>query len=127
MVLVLHQSGVSHGHQHERQGGCNHENASVRAAFVHVLGDLVQSVGVLVAAAIIHFWVCVRGTFMCSLFRKAKDGSLASAETITAHFIFGSCVPHSLNIKQQIQFAHFCSRLWFWGRPSRSRRMFSGY
>lgn len=71
MVLVLHQSGVSHGHshgpqQHQRQGRCNHENASVRAAFVHVLGDLVQSVGVLVAAAIIHFWVCVRGTFMCS-------------------------------------------------------------
>uniref|UniRef100_H2SRN1 Probable proton-coupled zinc antiporter SLC30A3 n=1 Tax=Takifugu rubripes TaxID=31033 RepID=H2SRN1_TAKRU len=61
MVLVLHQSGVSHGHshaphQHQRPGRCDHENASVRAAFVHVLGDLVQSVGVLLAAAIIQFW-----------------------------------------------------------------------
>lgn len=68
MVLVLHQSGVPHGHshgthRHQRQGRCNHENASVRAAFVHVLGDLVQSVGVLVAAAIIHFWVRMGGTF----------------------------------------------------------------
>lgn len=53
MALVLHQSGVSHGHG----GHCNHGNASVRAAFIHVLGDLVQSVGVLLAAAIIHFWV----------------------------------------------------------------------
>lgn len=56
-----------------------------------------------------------------------KDGCLVSAETTTAYFIFGSCVPHSPSIKQQIRFAHFCSRLWFWGPPSRSRRMFSGY
>lgn len=76
MVLILHQSGVSHGNsprpsQHPQQGHCNHGNASVRAAFIHVVGDLVQSVGVLLAAAIIHFWVGVRGTFMLRL-RKAK-------------------------------------------------------
>lgn len=69
MALVLHQSGVSHGsshrpHQHPQRGRCNHGNASVRAAFIHVVGDLVQSLGVLLAAAIIHFWVGVRGTFM---------------------------------------------------------------
>lgn len=61
MVLILHQSGVPHGNghrpnQHQQQGHCNHGNASVRAAFIHVVGDLVQSVGVLLAAAIIHFW-----------------------------------------------------------------------
>ncbi|XP_072222176.1 proton-coupled zinc antiporter SLC30A2-like [Leuresthes tenuis] len=65
MVLILHQSGASHGHGHKgpksqlqrekRPHGHSHSNASVRAAFIHVLGDLLQSVGVLVAAAIIHF------------------------------------------------------------------------
>lgn len=71
MALILHQSGVSHGDghrpkQHQQQGRCNHGNASVRAAFVHVVGDLVQSVGVLLAAVVIHFWV-----------RKAKRWRLA--------------------------------------------------
>uniref|UniRef100_A0A671WA84 Probable proton-coupled zinc antiporter SLC30A3 n=2 Tax=Sparus aurata TaxID=8175 RepID=A0A671WA84_SPAAU len=68
MVLILHQSGASHGHSHgfpsgrlqgdeQRQGhGHHHGNASVRAAFIHVVGDLVQSVGVLLAATVIHFW-----------------------------------------------------------------------
>ncbi|KAG8013152.1 Zinc transporter 2 [Nibea albiflora] len=67
MVLILHQSGASHGHshsfpsgrEHDRDGhrhGHHHGNASVRAAFIHVVGDLVQSVGVLLAATIIHFW-----------------------------------------------------------------------
>ncbi|XP_068436666.1 proton-coupled zinc antiporter SLC30A2-like [Clinocottus analis] len=70
MVLILHQSGASHGHSHgftasrapagERHRGSGHRhghgNASVKAAFIHVVGDLVQSVGVLLAAAIIYFW-----------------------------------------------------------------------
>ncbi|CAL8288783.1 unnamed protein product [Gadus morhua 'NCC'] len=64
MALILHQSGASHGHSHAltsdppgrkgRKGGHAHGNTSVRAAFVHVLGDLLHSVGVLVAATIIH-------------------------------------------------------------------------
>uniref|UniRef100_A0A3Q4GY97 Solute carrier family 30 member 2 n=1 Tax=Neolamprologus brichardi TaxID=32507 RepID=A0A3Q4GY97_NEOBR len=44
--------GNSHGHSH----GNGHDNASVKAAFVHMVGDLVQSVGVMLAATIIHFW-----------------------------------------------------------------------
>ncbi|XP_068577954.1 proton-coupled zinc antiporter SLC30A2-like isoform X2 [Cebidichthys violaceus] len=74
MVLILHQSGASHGHSHalpasrlqthkRRRGSGHHHghhhghgNASVKAAFIHVVGDLVQSVGVLLAATIIHFW-----------------------------------------------------------------------
>ncbi|KAM8737830.1 proton-coupled zinc antiporter SLC30A2-like isoform 2-T2 [Acanthopagrus schlegelii] len=68
MVLILHQSGASHGHSHgfpsgrlqrdeqRQEHGHHHGNASVRAAFIHVVGDLVQSVGVLLAATIIHFW-----------------------------------------------------------------------
>ncbi|XP_035024260.2 zinc transporter 2 [Hippoglossus stenolepis] len=66
MVLILHQSGASHGHGHshgvstsrlQRNGERHsHGNASVRAAFIHVVGDLLQSVGVLLAATVIHFW-----------------------------------------------------------------------
>ncbi|XP_037652099.1 zinc transporter 2-like [Sebastes umbrosus] len=66
MVLILHQSGASHGHSHtfttsqlqrdKHHHGHGHGNASVKAAFIHVVGDLVQSVGVLLAATIIHFW-----------------------------------------------------------------------
>ncbi|XP_061781283.1 proton-coupled zinc antiporter SLC30A2-like [Nerophis lumbriciformis] len=52
MVVILHQSGVGHGHGH----GHGHDNASVKAAFIHALGDLVQSLGVLLAAAVIHVW-----------------------------------------------------------------------
>uniref|UniRef100_A0AC35FP46 Uncharacterized protein n=1 Tax=Panagrolaimus sp. PS1159 TaxID=55785 RepID=A0AC35FP46_9BILA len=46
-----HSTGTSHGaHDHDHQ-----ENLNIRAAFVHVLGDLVQSIGVLIAAIIIKF------------------------------------------------------------------------
>ncbi|KAJ0055256.1 hypothetical protein NL108_013571, partial [Boleophthalmus pectinirostris] len=81
MALTLHQSGhghshgglSSHGHGHGHSNGPksnqepdleqNHDqghraqqaNASVRAAFVHVVGDLLQSLSVLVSAIIIFF------------------------------------------------------------------------
>lgn len=51
--MALHQTG--HGHGHGAPG--EQPNASVRAAFVHVVGDLLQSVGVLVASYIIFFKV----------------------------------------------------------------------
>ncbi|KAG2467495.1 zinc transporter 8-like [Polypterus senegalus] len=71
MGLVLHQSG--HGHSHGGHSNHSHDNdvekcatergekkrpqpnASVRAAFVHVVGDLLQSISVLVSAIIIFF------------------------------------------------------------------------
>ncbi|XP_051511791.1 zinc transporter 2-like [Myxocyprinus asiaticus] len=46
-------SPVGHGHSHSLLG--SHGNTSVRAAFIHVLGDLLQSFGVMVAAIIIYF------------------------------------------------------------------------
>uniref|UniRef100_A0A3B3DSW3 Probable proton-coupled zinc antiporter SLC30A3 n=1 Tax=Oryzias melastigma TaxID=30732 RepID=A0A3B3DSW3_ORYME len=46
------QSPVNHGHAHMLLGG--HSNTSVRAAFIHVIGDLLQSIGVMVAAIIIY-------------------------------------------------------------------------
>ncbi|KAE8599512.1 hypothetical protein XENTR_v10017214 [Xenopus tropicalis] len=60
LALILHQSG--HGHSH---AGGKHEhmaseykpqtNASIRAAFIHVIGDLFQSISVLISALIIYF------------------------------------------------------------------------
>ncbi|XP_063781170.1 proton-coupled zinc antiporter SLC30A8 [Pseudophryne corroboree] len=60
LVLVLH--GAGHGHSHS---GAQHQhmapdhkpqtNASVRAAFIHVVGDLFQSISVLISALIIYF------------------------------------------------------------------------
>lgn len=44
---------INHGHSHGQ--GHSHGSLAVRAAFVHALGDLAQSVGVLIAAYIIRF------------------------------------------------------------------------
>ncbi|CAG0899929.1 unnamed protein product, partial [Cyprideis torosa] len=50
-----HTHGLgSHGH--------SHKNLNVRAAFIHVLGDLIQSLGVFMAAIIIYFqptWIII--------------------------------------------------------------------
>ncbi|GMT17368.1 hypothetical protein PFISCL1PPCAC_8665, partial [Pristionchus fissidentatus] len=52
-----HSHGGNDGHSHEGEEGTSstRKNVNVRAAFVHVIGDLVQSVGVLIAAIIIKF------------------------------------------------------------------------
>lgn len=69
MGVLLHQGGGhghshgggGHGHSHSGgghahlHGGKSEENINVRAAFIHVLGDLIQSLGVLVAAFLIKF------------------------------------------------------------------------
>ncbi|NXH62334.1 ZNT3 protein, partial [Rhabdornis inornatus] len=67
MAYILHQSPAGHGHgtgayeMLESSVSCQPScsplpgSTSVRAAFVHVVGDLLQSVSVLVAATIIYF------------------------------------------------------------------------
>nr|XP_030125697.3 zinc transporter 3 isoform X1 [Taeniopygia guttata] len=69
MAYILHQSPAGHGHgpgayeQLENSVACQPSRSplpgstSVRAAFVHVVGDLLQSISVLVAATIIYFKV----------------------------------------------------------------------
>ena len=84
MILVLHQHSHHHHHGHaskqcgptmagvtrevESVGGTTnelnpnvrikkHSNINVRAAFIHVIGDLFQSIGVVIAAYIIRFKV----------------------------------------------------------------------
>lgn len=60
MGLILYQSGHGHshgnGHSHDDTSQ-QQENPSVRAAFIHVIGDFLQSLGVLVAAYILYFKV----------------------------------------------------------------------
>ncbi|XP_078486682.1 proton-coupled zinc antiporter SLC30A2 [Ciona intestinalis] len=76
MGLVLHEHSHTHGHSHghshaghshdhndhDHEAGSNassHDedsgNVNVRAAFIHVIGDLLQSLGVLTAAFVIYF------------------------------------------------------------------------
>lgn len=47
--------GHSHGGASAPSGHGHSENMNVRAAFIHVLGDVVQSIGVFCAAIIIYF------------------------------------------------------------------------
>lgn len=67
MGIVLHGPccGATHAHSHGLGSGDyehsesidkgNSQNINIRAAFIHVMGDLLQSIGVMVAAYIIHF------------------------------------------------------------------------
>ena len=57
MGLALHQSGHGHSHDHGQSHDTSQPqgNPSVRAAFIHVVGDLLQSLGILVAAHILYF------------------------------------------------------------------------
>lgn len=75
MGLSLHQHGHSHGghshdgHSHDSsndtesgldddlKGENAKRNINVRAAFIHVLGDFIQSIGVFIAALVIYFKV----------------------------------------------------------------------
>jgi zinc transporter 2 len=57
-ALILRWGNAPHGHSHSHGGGGHghgNENINVRSAFIHVLGDCLQSVGVIIAAAVI--WI----------------------------------------------------------------------
>ena len=46
-----HDKEENHKHHHAQE-----ENVNVRAAFIHILGDIIQSIGVLIAAIVIFFY-----------------------------------------------------------------------
>lgn len=48
-----HANGHSHGHEHSSGPHGDHHNQNLRGAIVHVMGDIMQSVGVAIAGAII--------------------------------------------------------------------------
>jgi zinc transporter 2 len=63
-----HSHGSNHGHSHDTNENLSKEdisdqllpskNINVKAAMVHVIGDFVQSIGVLIAAILIKVNVC---------------------------------------------------------------------
>ncbi|CAB0005682.1 unnamed protein product, partial [Nesidiocoris tenuis] len=59
MGMSLHQHSHSHGHNNNDELATKDsdvkKNINVRAAFIHVIGDLIQSVGVFIAALVIQF------------------------------------------------------------------------
>lgn len=61
MGCSLHQHGHGHGGESSSHGHSHGDtdnsgvNINVRAAYIHVLGDFIQSAGVFVAALIIYF------------------------------------------------------------------------
>ncbi|XP_056340435.1 proton-coupled zinc antiporter SLC30A8 [Oenanthe melanoleuca] len=59
LSLILHQTGHGHSHGAQARGFPVEKpalsNASLRAAFVHAMGDLFQSISVLISALIIFF------------------------------------------------------------------------
>jgi len=63
-----HGHSHSHGHSHGG-GGDHHENINVRSAFIHVLGDCLQSVGVIIAALFV--WIGNQITYGSPSFAKS--------------------------------------------------------
>ena len=77
MMAVLHQHGHGHshggghGHTHGaeegggerkvKKRGIHNKNINVHAAFIHVLGDLIQSIGIVIAGYLIWFKVSEMG------------------------------------------------------------------
>lgn len=63
MFLVLHGGcHLEHNHSHHisiLENSSPTQNLNVRAAIIHVIGDLVQSVGVFVSSVIIKFYVSI--------------------------------------------------------------------
>lgn len=111
MGFLLNQSGHvhSHGHGHSHSHGPApaqvsgsgpqqkaHGSLAVRAAFIHALGDLLQSVGVLIAAYIVRFKpeykladpICTyifSVLVICTTFRIIRDTTVIVLEGVPRH------------------------------------------
>ncbi|GLV43179.1 Zinc transporter 33D [Carabus blaptoides fortunei] len=133
MGLTLHQHGHTHGggssHSHmnnndiEALGHKDHEdtNINVRAAYIHVIGDFIQSFGVLVAAIVIYYkpeWNIVDPicTFLFSIlvlattFAIIKDTLLVLMEGIPKGINFTEVMNTFLNIEGVIRVHNL--RIW---------------
>ncbi|XP_028293746.1 putative proton-coupled zinc antiporter SLC30A4 [Gouania willdenowi] len=108
--LHSHSHGHSHGHAHSHgpsaasgshssgssQQQKQHGSLAVRAAFIHAVGDLVQSVGVLIAAYIVRFKpelkladpICTyifSVLVICTTFRIIRDTIFIVLEAVPRH------------------------------------------
>ncbi|KAJ0056545.1 hypothetical protein NL108_010366, partial [Boleophthalmus pectinirostris] len=100
-----HGHGHGHSHSHGPAGGHvsgaeaqqkSHGSLAVRAAFIHALGDLLQSVGVLIAAYIVRFKpeykladpICTyifSVLVICTTFRIIRDTVVIVLEGVPRH------------------------------------------
>ena len=55
-MQILHDDSHGHGHGHGHDHGHDHGNMNVEAAYLHALSDMINSVGVCIAATIIYFF-----------------------------------------------------------------------
>ncbi|XP_072321013.1 probable proton-coupled zinc antiporter SLC30A4 [Eucyclogobius newberryi] len=105
MGFLLNQNGHLHGHSHgaaavqvsgPKSQQKSHGSLAVRAAFIHALGDLLQSVGVLIAAYIVRFKpeykladpICTyifSVLVLCTTFRIIRDTVVIVLEGVPRH------------------------------------------
>ncbi|GLG95016.1 Zinc transporter [Gryllus bimaculatus] len=134
MGLTLHQHGHGHSHSHGENSSSHSESAvesahhhsdsqniNVRAAFIHVVGDFIQSFGVFVAALIIYFqptWIIVDPicTFLFSIlvifttFAIIKDTLVVLMEGIPKGIDFAAVMNTFLQIDGVIKVHNL--RIW---------------
>ncbi|KAK7869064.1 hypothetical protein R5R35_000785 [Gryllus longicercus] len=134
MGLTLHQHGHGHSHSHGENASSHSESAvesahhhsdsqniNVRAAFIHVVGDFIQSFGVFVAALIIYFqptWIIVDPicTFLFSIlvifttFAIIKDTLVVLMEGIPKGIDFAAVMNTFLQIDGVIKVHNL--RIW---------------
>ena len=85
-------------HDHDHSQYHNHDNLNIRAAFIHVIGDLIQSIGVVIAAIVIMIWpeydiidpictfvfsvivVCTTIPILCDCIRVFMEGTPAGVD-----------------------------------------------
>ncbi|TMW47775.1 hypothetical protein DOY81_007146 [Sarcophaga bullata] len=120
MSAVMAETSVG-GHHHGGAAGKEAQNLNVRAAYIHVLGDMVQSIGVFLAALVIYFkpeWaiadpIC---TFVFSIivlfttFAIIKDALLVLMEGTPSYLHYTEV----LNIFQQIEGVQRVHNLRIW-------------
>ena len=51
-----HDHGHGHGHEGDEHHGHSHDNINISAATLHVIGDLVSSIGVLISSVVIVYY-----------------------------------------------------------------------
>ncbi|XP_059220782.1 proton-coupled zinc antiporter SLC30A2 isoform X2 [Stomoxys calcitrans] len=120
MTAVMAETSVG-THHHGGEAAKEAQNMNVRAAYIHVLGDMVQSVGVFIAALVIYFkpeWsladpIC---TFVFSIivlfttFAIIKDALLVLMEGTPSYLHYAEV----LNIFQQIEGVQRVHNLRIW-------------
>ena len=87
MGASLHQHGHTHGGGHDAEHGHSHgahadkENINVKAAFIHVIGDFLQSLGSMIKVEMVSHW---------------SDNNVFIARCVhsSAHHIFQAGVGH---------------------------------